>query len=257
MRFIDAHIHLADPEYQSKIGQILADAQENSVVGLVANAMDLKSSRATLSLSEAHPSVVFPAIGIHPWEAGAVSEDDIREVVELILSRKGPAVSVGEIGLDGRYSTEAKNLDRQRTVFQTMLRAAEEAQLPVSVHSRAAFQEVLEILSSFELANVLLHWYSGPLELIPEIISRGYYVSVGPSSVYVAKIQEIAKRIPLTQILVETDGPVRYQGIFKGKVTAPSFLREVVRNLAKVKGGQIEEVSETIYENTRRFLGLV
>ncbi len=257
MRFIDAHTHLADPEYLSKIDQVLSNARENSVVGLVANAMDLTTSRVTLSLSQIHPGVIFPAIGIHPWETHLASDDDIEEVVNLILSEKGPAVSVGEVGLDREYSSEAKDLDRQRIVFQSMLRAAEAAQLPVSVHSRAAFQEVLEILASFELTNVLLHWYSGPLELIPEIISRGYYISVGPSSVYVTKIQEIAKRIPLTQLLVETDGPVRYEGVFKGKLTVPSFLMEVAKNLARVKGGQVEEVSETIFENTKRFLGLV
>ena len=105
------------------------------------------------------------------------------------------------------------------------------------------------MLAEFNLPKVLLHWYDGPSEKLKLIQERGYLISIGPAVFYSRRISEIAQNAALDMILTETDAPVKYRGPFEGKPTQPSFVVDVVRRLAEIKGLSTDAVREAMWGN--------
>jgi len=259
MKLVDAHIHLSDPEYNQKVSEILEDAKRSNIVAVVSNSMNLQTSLLTLQLAEQHPNLVYAALGIHPWNVKHLSPNEVQETVDLILRhepRSGRVVAVGEIGLDYQYGG-SKLQDSQHKVFHEMLSAAEKKSLPVIIHSRGTTSQIVSLLPSYSVKKVLLHWFSHPMELLTQIVDKGYYISEGLPSVYSNHTREIIKRIPLTNLLTETDGPVDFGGPFDGKLTTPSFLPLVVKAIAEIKGTKETEVADQILQNFTDLFGII
>jgi TatD DNase family protein len=255
MRFVDAHIHLSDQEYNCKVETIIEDAQKSNVIALVSNSMDYKSSMLSLQLAEQNPGLVYAALGIHPWNIQFLSSNELEQTLDLIFKqgRCGEkVVAIGEVGLDFSYGKE-QIADLQIKVFNEMLQAAERQSLPVIVHCRRTTHEIMSILPSFDVRKVLFHWFSGPTELLPRIVENGYYVSEGPPLVYSNRAKEIIKLVPLNILLTETDGPVRFGGPFYGKMTTPSFIPQVVKAIAEIKGMKETNVADQILQNFTDF----
>ena len=174
---------------------------------------------------------------------------------EEFLEGNGSHVkAIGEIGLDGQYAKDEGSKKKQREVFEFLLKLAERKGLPVVVHSRLAIDEVLQVLPSYRISRVLLHWYSGPTEKLELIRDRGYMISIGPSVLYSGRTSEIASAADLNMVLSETDGPVSYHGPFEGQATQPSFVVEVIRKLAELKSHPIDAVRSTIWSNFQKLI---
>jgi len=259
MRFADAHIHLADSKYAQNIGEIIEDAKRLNVFALVANSMDLESSRRSLSLAEEYPDHVYAALGIHPWNTKQLNPNEVEDTINLIFENKENrqrVVAVGEIGLDSSYSGNDEPTEAQMQVFHKMLSTAEKTSLPVIIHSRGTTRQIVSLLPSYKIGKVLLHWFSQPHSLIPTIVDRGYYITEGVPSVFSNGIREVIRRIPLTNLMTETDGPVSFRGPFKGKLTTPSFIPTVVEAIAQLKGKEKSEVADQIFQNFVDFFGV-
>ena len=259
MKFIDAHIHLSDPEYDQKVGKIVGDAKRSKVVALVSNSMNLQTSLLNLQLAEEYPDLVYAALGVHPWNVRNLSPNEMQEITDLILQQKEnkeKIVAVGEIGLDFQYARSKELQDSQLQIFDEMLRTAEKLSLPAIIHSRGTTPQVMSLLPSYGVKKILLHWFSRPIGLLPQIVDRGYYITEGPPAVYSRGIREIVRRIPLTNLLTETDGPVRFGGPFKGEMTTPSFIPLVVDAIAQLKEKKETEVADQIFQNFTSFFGI-
>lgn len=261
MRFVDAHIHLSDPEYKTHISEIIRDAERSDIVALVSNSTNLQTSFQNIELAEMYPNLVYAALGIHPWNIKELLLNELEQTANLILNNKQyeRIVAIGEIGLDYKYvkGGQKKLMGMQYEVFCRMLQLSEKLSLPVIIHSRGTTSEILDILSSYDIKKVLLHWFSNQLELLPEIVDHGYYITEGPPTVYSSHIQDIVRRIPITNLLTETDGPVQFfRQPFKEKMTTPSFIPLVVNAIAKIKGKAKAEVAEQIFENFVTFFGV-
>ena len=250
MRFADAHIHLADSKYAHNVGEIVEEAKQSNVFALVANSMDLESSRQSIRLAEEYPDHVYAALGIHPWNTKQLKPNEVQDTIDLILrnaENRQRVVAVGEIGLDSSYSGNEEPTEAQMQVFHKMLSAAEKLSLPVIIHSRGTTSQIVSLLPSYKIEKVLLHWFSRPHSLIPTIVDRGYFSS---------GIREVIRRIPLTNLMTETDGPVRFRGPFKGKLTTPSFIPTVVEAIAELKEKEKSEVADQIFHNFVDFFGV-
>jgi TatD DNase family protein len=250
IRYVDSHVHLADPSYNADLEQILKDARGIGVVAIIANSEDLDSSLATLEIAEQFPDLVHPAIGIHPWNASSITGEAVEQLMACMISNRERLIAIGEVGLDGVYAGSQGSAEVQIRVFQKMLEAASRLRLPVIVHSRKMAGAVLDYTASYDLSKVILHWYSGPVEFLRQIIQRGYYVTFGPSLIYAKHIQEIAGETPIDLILTETDGPVQYHGILQKVKTTPRLIPYVVEKLAEIKGTTIQEVAAHILRNS-------
>ena len=253
MKLTDAHIHLSDPEYTAHIEDLILDAKNSGVKALVSNAMDYETSINALRLAEKYPDIVYAALGIHPWNVNVLKESELEETITLITEQaaKGNVIAVGEIGLDCKYE---KIWEKQLMVFEQMLRLAEKLTLPVIVHSRGTTTQIVQMLPSFNLKRVLLHWFSYPLSALSAAISHGYFVTEGPPAVYSNGIREVIAQVPLKNLLTETDGPVKYwKPPFKGQLTKPSFIYNVVKAVAEIKKTCVEEVADQIAQNFEEF----
>jgi len=256
MKFVDAHVHLSDKEYAGDIDEIIAEAKDSNVVALVSNSMDYETSVGSLRLAETYPRMVYAALGIHPWNVKALTEDDLQQMLGLISTQKQnkALVAIGEIGLDYKYT---KIWDKQLMLFDNMLKLAENLDLPVIIHSRGTTAQIVEMLPSYNLRKVLLHWFSRPVSALTKAVKRGYYITEGAPTAYSNGIRDVVRRTPLTNLLTETDGPVRfYKSPFKGKRTTPAFIPTVVKAIAEVKSMDVEDVAAQIIQNFEEFFGV-
>jgi len=256
MKFVDAHVHLSDKEYAGDIDEIIAEAKDSNIVALVSNSMDYETSVGSLRLAETYPRMVYAALGIHPWNVKALTEDDLQQTLGLISTQKQnkALVAIGEIGLDYKYT---KIWDKQLMVFDRMLKLAENLGLPAIIHSRGTTAQIVDMLPSYNLRKVLLHWFSRPVSALTKAVEYGYYITEGAPTAYSSGIRDIVRRTPLTNLLTETDGPVRfYKSPFKGKRTTPAFIPTVVEAIAEVKSMDVEDVAAQIIKNFEEFFGV-
>jgi TatD DNase family protein len=256
MKLIDAHIHLSDKEYANCADELVSEAKNANVVALVSNSMDLETSIGNLKLAEKHSGIVYPALGIHPWNVSVLKENELEETIKLISEqhRKNAVVAIGEIGLDYKYETI---WEKQLMVFEEMLHLAEKIDLPAIIHSRGTTAQIVDMLPSYNLKHVLLHWFSHPMSALYKAVENGYFITEGPPATYSSGIRNVVKKVPLTNLLTETDGPVTYyKPPFNGKLTRPAFIGKVVEAVAKIKNMTVVDVANQIAKNFETFFSI-
>jgi len=162
--------------------------------------------------------------------------------------------AIGEIGLDHKYET---TWEKQTFVFDKMLHLAENLELPVIIHSRGTTDKIVEMLPSYRLKRVLLHWFSHPITVLSKAINNGYFITEGPPVTYSNGIREIVQHVPLTNLLTETDGPVTYwKRPYSGQLTKPSFILNVVEAVAEIKKMRVDAVAEQVAKNFETFFNI-
>ncbi len=239
INYIDAHCHLY--EYNvSDIGNIVKD----TLVFAVSD--DLDSSNKTLYISKRF-SNIFPGVGIHPW----VIDHDIsfREAlgaVEYFREHINEVKMLGEIGLDSYFRKDT--LNKQMIIFRELVKIASEYKLLVNVHALGMWQKVLEELYKNDITVAILHWYSGPVEMIKDIESLEYYITINPSVDFQKKHREILKRAPLSIILTESDGPYEY----RGRKLGPSLIPWLIHTISIIKEVDSNELLNILKENVAR-----
>jgi TatD DNase family protein len=230
------------------IEKILEQAKKKGIEKIISVGMSALSQKRVLELSE-HYDQIYPALGIHPQE---VEENDkiktqLDEIVSLIRKNKDKLCAIAEVGLDHHFVKNKELYPLQKEIFHKMLELAQEFQLPINLHTKGAEKEIFEALPSYEIPNVNIHWYSGPEDYFKQGIDRGYYYSFNPAIHYSKKIQSFAQTIPLTQILLESDGPVEY----RGEPSTPAMIKAVARKISKVKKLKFDELEIRIEKNTK------
>ncbi|MDA4123823.1 MAG: TatD family hydrolase [Thaumarchaeota archaeon] len=241
MRFIDSHLHLG--EYEDPESVVEAAVALDMV--LVSSGIGKASSMRTLALAKEFPQTIRPFIGVHPAEAG--KGEGLSWVSEYISSADG----VGEIGLDPKYKNESP-MEAQLSTFSDLLSAGEASRKPVQVHSRGAEKECLEVLSSFHLGSVQLHWFQGE-ELLRETEERGYFVSFGPALLSSGRLQRMVQSYPRGLVLVETDGPVPFAAL--GRASGPTLIPSVVFRISELWGTTFDECAQAVLANSLAYLG--
>ena len=254
MKLIDAHVHLSDTEYVGHIDELIADAKNAGITALVTNSMDFKTCQNDVVLAEKYPNLVYAALGIHPWNVNVLKENELEETIAFIQKQKNIVKAIGEIGLDYKYETI---WEKQLLVFDKMLHLAETLELPVIIHSRGTTDKIVDMLPSYRLKHVLLHWFSHPMAALYKAMDNGYFITEGPPVTYSNGIREVVENVPLANFLTETDGPVTYwKHPYNGQLTKPSFIRNVVESVADIKKMQVEEVAEQIRKNFEIFFSI-
>jgi TatD DNase family protein len=196
--------------------------------------------------------VIKQFIGIHPESS---AREDLERFREIFNSNLQSIDGIGEIGLDGTYDVPIK---QQEYVFLAMLELAELTGRPVSIHSRRMLDRVLEMLSSYRIKSVLLHWFAGSKKQLAICMDRGLYVSYGPPLVYSEDKKVLLKNTDRDRFLVETDGPVQYSRCFEDKPSiSTSCLVSVVASVAYTLGMSYDETVELLQKNSEAYLARV
>ncbi len=254
MKLIDAHVHFSDTEYQEHIPELVADAKQADIAAMITNSLNLKTCQNDIEISKNYPDLIYPALGIHPWNVNYLAENELDQTIQYIKSQRGIVKAIGEIGLDYKYATI---WEQQMMVFDKMLHLAESLDLPVIIHSRGTTDKVVEMLPSYRLNKVLLHWFSHPLEALAKALDNGYYITEGPPATYSAGIREVIDKTPITNIMTETDGPVKYyKKPYCGQLTKPSHIHHVVAAIAEIKKLSMENTANQIAQNFETFFNI-
>lgn len=200
-------------------------------------------------------SNVFMAIGIHPDNSHEhltkFSEKELRDIFcEYCVLQK--TIAIGEIGLDYHIN---HNIDEQKRLFHMQLEYAEEFGLPVSIHSRDAWQDIISVLQEHSNVNGVIHCFSGEKEFTEQVLKMPFFFGVGGTLTFKnnRQLQSSLEMIPLDRILLETDAPFLAPVPFRGQINEPAFIVKVAEKIAEIKNISIEEVA---VQTTRNFFRL-
>ncbi len=232
---VDAHCH-AHSLNEEVLGRI-----EDGII-VIAVSEDLESSLKTLELTEKFENIM-PFIGIHPWSLEEITQQEIDEVIGLI-ERRDDVKGIGEVGLDGKRGNREKQMD----VFKSFCRLSAEYDLPMNIHARDAWADVLGILRKMDVESAIIHWYNGPLSLLEEMRECGYMITINPAARIQPRHMDVLREAPLDMILTESDGPYEYRGLRLG----PDMIEDLVKLIAEVKRMPAKDVEDAIEFNFRR-----
>ncbi len=243
---IDVHCHLnlyLVPE------EIISEAQQIGVEKIIAVAMSAVSQKRIMDLSERFKAV-YPALGIHPQEVQENKniDEELDEIIDFITINSDELCAIGEIGIDHYFVKDNTLWPLQEKIFKTMLGLAQKFNLPVNLHVKGAEKEVFEILPTYNLPNINIHWYSGPQDLVKAGLDRGYFFSVTPAIEYSPPVKKTVELCDSSNLLLESDGPVRYHN----QTGAPSMIQGVLNQISKIKKIPVNDLKSQILENTKK-----
>jgi TatD DNase family protein len=238
--FLDAHAHL-DLYDESIIDKVLDQIHSRRIYTLSV-AMDPSSYSRNLELSEKSRFIV-PAFGIHPWNASEyISKlDQLKPLID-----RSPIL--GEIGLDYKFVEDVFKYQAQRYVFEYFLKAAKNQNKIINLHTAGAENEVLVNLGCYGITRAIVHWYSGPLEILAEYVKRGLYITVGAEILKSGHIQDVCRMIPDHLLLTETDNPGGYKWLV-GEPGMPPLIETIIDKIAEVRNSDSITINSLVWRN--------
>ena len=243
---IDAHVHL--DRYGELLEQALKEIEAERIF-TVAVAMDLPSYLALQEIAE-RSDLVLSTFGIHPRRAAEYA-DRLPELGRHIES--SPAI--GEIGLDFHWVKDATTYPAQRKVLEYFIAAAREQKKFVNLHTKAGEKEILNLLEKYDVQRAIIHWYSGPMDILRAMIEYGCYFTIGVEVLFSDYIKEIAKTVPDHLLLTETDNPGALKWLKKNdEIGMPAAIKDVASVLAGLRQSTPERIESLVHANFLRLL---
>ena len=254
MPFIDSHCHLDFPELAGNIADVLAQMRHNDVAAALCVSVNLEKFPQMLALAEQHPNI-FASAGVHPDYEG-VEEPDVARLAKLAQHPK--VIAIGETGLD--YFRLKGDLEWQRVRFRNHIRAARECGKPLIVHTREAAADTLRIMTEENAAEAggVMHCFTETWEVAEAALALGFYISFSGIVTFknAKQIKEVAQRVPLERILIETDAPYLAPAPHRGKLNQPAYVKHVAEEIAALRGISTEEAGRCTTENFMRLFKL-
>ena len=251
----DSHAHLEMNDFDHDRKEVIRRAEEAGVDLIITVGTTLDDCRKAISVANEFKNV-YAAIGIHPHEGKDIDHKTYGTLKKLAKMDK--VVAFGEIGLDFFRNLSPKDVQIRR--FGEQLELAQEIGLPIIIHDRDAHQETVKMLHGWKgNSKGIVHCFSGDYRMAAECIDMGFSISI-PGAVTFGKsekLQEVAKRIPLTSILLETDAPYLTPHPHRGKRNEPAYVIHTLRKVAELKGVSPEELASATYQNTKTVFGIV
>ena len=242
---VDAHAHL--DKYGKGLAPALEEIEQHGIFTWAVS-MDLPSYERNLEIAESC-SLVLPTFGIHPRRAPDYASR-LNELSSWI--ERSPAI--GEIGLDLHWVEDSSQYPAQRKVFEYLLAAAREQKKIVNLHTKGAEKEVLDLLERYGIVRAIVHWYSGPLDILRALADYGAYFTLGVEILTSEEIRHIARAVPLDRILTETDNPGGLKWLH-GTLGMPKIILEVIEQIAAIKQETAEAIVQAVEENFCRLAG--
>ena len=276
---IDTHAHINFKDFKNDGFKVIQKALDNDI-WLINIGSELKSSQRAIEYANKYKKGVYAAVGLHPihvykgakeqdWDGHEIArtyeELDIEKYRKLVQSDK--VVAVGEIGLDFNDQTTAKIKEKQKEVFCTMLELAQHMDKPVIFHCRKAYDEIIEILDTFNSGCAMcpmscpgsgggklegvFHCFVGRQSQAEKLLAMGFYFGFTGLITYARDYDKVIEKLPLDKILIETDSPYLTPAPHRGKRNEPSYVKYVAKQIAKIKKISFEEAAEQTTKNAK------
>jgi TatD DNase family protein len=245
---IDSHAHLEMKEFDHDREKVVERALQAGVGFIVTVGTNLALSRKAVELAERHENI-YATIGIHPHDVVNTDNKTFDALRELAHRKK--VVAYGEIGLD--FFRNISPQEKQIDLFGRQLELAKELQLPVIIHDRDAHEQALRMVKASGIRRGVFHCFSGDYNMARQCIDWGFYISV-PGVVTFDKaktIQDVARCVPLSSLLLETDAPYLAPIPHRGKRNEPSFIIQTAKKVAELKGVSWEDVADATTKNAK------
>jgi len=245
--YIDSHCHINFPELNEKIDQVLNNMKNHHISHALCVSVTLDKIDEILSLANKY-SNIYASVGVHP-DYENIEEPDIDTLYRYSKEKK--VVAIGETGLD--YFRLKGDLSWQRERFRTHIRAAIKSSLPLIVHTRNAQEDTIKIMreEGADSTTGVMHCFTESYEMAKQAIDLGFYISFSGIITFknAESLRETVKKLPIKNILIETDSPYLTPVPNRGKLNEPSNVRYVAEKIAELKGISIEEVAEITTNN--------
>ncbi len=252
---IDSHAHLQDRQFSADLDQVVQRALAANIGKIVCVGYDYETSCEAVDLAHQYQQV-YAVIGVHPHDAKTLTADVISKL--YTLARDPKVVAIGETGLD--FYRDLSPRDVQRQAFVEQIKIAAELYKPIVIHDRDAHQEVMDIIKKEKAGRNqgVMHCYSGHLPMAMELMKAGFYISFAGPLTYknARKTVEVASRITLERILVETDCPYLAPEPVRGKRNEPANTRHIAEKLARLKQKSLAEIAYQTSLNASRLFNL-
>jgi TatD DNase family protein len=256
----DTHSHLNFPDYDKDREEVIKKTLEEGVF-MINVGTSIKESRAVVEIAKKYKQGVYASIGLHPLyiDDEVFSSDDYKKIAE---ENRTKVVAIGETGLDKHKD----NFEKQESIFKEHIKLAEELNLPLIIHCRKAHNEVISILklqiqnykfqinSKFKIQNSKLHprgvvhCFTGSVSQAKEYMDMGFYLGFN-GIIFKLNLEKVIKEVPLKKMLLETDCPFLTPPNVGTKRNEPVFVREVAKEIARIKEITQEEVERVTEEN--------
>ena len=257
VEIIDIHCHLTFKEYDADREQVIADAKQ-VLNGVVVSGVEQGDGKNALALAAQHHGFLFVTLGLHPVYVEKKTDQEIERYAEFISAHKHEIVGIGEIGLDYHWIRDPRKLERTRVVFVEFLSLAKELKLPAILHLRGtgseAIEEGLKIVSDEDVKQAVFHCFTGKPGVAEAICEEGYYVSLPTTIPRSKSMRKVAKRIPLSQLLTETDAP--YLAPEGEARNTPQKVNVVYEEIARQRDSDVKTVNAEIERNFARVFGV-
>ncbi|MFZ5642776.1 MAG: TatD family hydrolase [Bacillota bacterium] len=252
---VDTHAHLDIEEFDKDRDEVIGRAVESGVAAIVNASFDMDSSYRSVALAESH-EMIYALVGVHPHDADEVPKNYLEQLESLSKRRK--VVAMGEMGLD--YYRDLSPRTVQQKVFREQLALARELDIPVVIHDRDAHSDVMEILKGDSLPKRggVMHCYSGSWEMAREFMKMGFYISIAGPVTFpnAAKLRDIAVKLPMDRILIETDCPYLAPQKWRGKRNEPAYVKYVAGEIAGLRGMPADDFARAASANAAAIFGI-
>lgn len=251
---IDTHCHLTATALAARLPEVIDAGKKAGVDKFIVPGIDPEDWELIHEL-QMNWKEIYPAFGLHPMRANLIC----RQVLSRLECLSRSAVAIGEIGLDYTLTDVPRQL--QISAFRSQLTLASKYNLPILIHCRKAFQDLLSILRDVDIQKIggVMHAFSGSPETAQECVKLGLYISIAGPVTFSNALRplEVVKRIPLQRLLLETDAPDLTPEPYRGRVNEPAFIVETARKVAQIKGITVEEVAAATSLNSRKLFHLI
>ena len=253
MYFIDTHCHISDEAFAGEEDEYISRALDAGVRLMLQPDVDSSEREAMFALSERHPDVLCPMLGLYP---GSVTDRWREEIDRMMEYSSRPVVAMGEIGLD--YHEGKEYVKEQKDALEWQFDWAASHGLPVNIHLRDAMGDFLDVVRKHKGLRGNMHAYSGSYESFLELQKLGdWYLGVGGVVTFKnASLAQVVEKVPLERIVLETDAPYLTPVPYRGRRNESSYIPHIAARIAQLKGISVEEVAETTTNNAKTLFGL-
>ena len=247
---IDSHAHIQLDRFDLDREAVIERAHQARVHAIMVIGFDLETSRGAIALAEGYDQI-YATVGMHPHDAKDLSDETVCIFRDLAAHPK--VVALGEMGLD--YYRDLSPRPVQKVAFERQLDLAEELDLPIVIHNRDAYHDILPILRARRgRVRGVMHCFSGDVEIMRQSLALGFHIGIGGPVTYRKSdaLQEVAQSVPAEALMVETDCPWLAPQFRRGKRNEPAYVRATVEKIAELRGISLEEIGEITTQNFER-----
>lgn len=250
MKIFDTHAHYDDEAFDDDRDELLKSVRASGIEVIVDIACSMETSRRMPAFISRY-DFMYGTVGVHPDDVCGLTVADMDELAKL--SKEEKVIAIGEIGLD--YHCDDINKELQKKWFAAQLDLARELNLPISIHSRDAAKDTLDVMRAEHAESIsgVMHCFGYGVEMARQFLDMGYYLGIGGVVTFKngRKLKEVVEYAPLDRIVLETDCPYLSPVPFRGKRNHSGNLTYVVSEIASLKGLSEEQVCESTYKNAQ------